>query len=330
MAKAPVYGPNGGFVMRDKPSGARLGVLQTGRQVAGPGFSNPNFSFKLATEDQLPEFMALRIATTSKKFMFAGAQEYAEGGRSVPITVEGAKLQHGTGHSYSSKGTDGRTYYFGIEAAHFGIGTVTRCGEALSSSASFQVHVWRTTSGFAANDSDAFAANGRLAGFGLAHDASTYYAPAFINQSEGKLEKKLQPEMTRLLPSHILDGASRLELALSATGQQVVQFFAGSKAAVLLRVLNERLDDITRAGGKANELLQSPSDVANFLFKGSERNLLEHMRDAILGVDGRFLSRVDQIVKDIPVTAHELAEIAEAARDERKAAQSSGGAAPNS
>jgi hypothetical protein len=179
MAKAPSYLPNLGGVMWDTPSGGRLGVVRLGREVAGSTFSTPNFTFSFARESQLPDFMARRISTTVSKFLFAVAQLYVEGRWVAPVTVEGAKVQHGSGNSSWVTGTDGKSYLTGTEAAHFGIGTLSRMGEALSVQAARQVQIWRVTSGLPGSDPRAaFGASGLLAGYGLAHDASTYFYSA--------------------------------------------------------------------------------------------------------------------------------------------------------
>src|SRR4051812_11078628 len=193
MAKSSLavqFGPDRGFVTWSTASeGTRLGVVRIDQKVAGPEFTNPNFMIRFSREDELPGFMARRIDVTVAKIMFAVAQLYAEGGdRYAPLTIEGAQLQHGQGNSVR-RVIEGKTYLAGTEAAHFGIGTVTRMGEALSVQAARQVLVWRATSGLPEDDPRAqFGANGLLAAYGLAHDAATYLAPAFINRSEGVLE----------------------------------------------------------------------------------------------------------------------------------------------
>ena len=290
--------------------------------VAGSSFSAQNFRFSFADEAQLGDFLSMRISVTIAKFMFAVAQLYAEGTPSFPLSVLGAKLQDGTGSSRTIKGADGRSYLCGIEAAHFGIGTVTRCGEALSWNAARQVEVWRKTSGFDRKDVHAFEANGQLAAYGLAHDASTYYAPAFLNRSEGKLEEALQPEMTPFLPQLVPNNPAKLTLALNAIGEGIVAFLVGSTAAAL-RPLNERLELLNQRGSGAREFLQDPSDVKNLLFKGSEREYLEKLRHFIRGGNEEFNTRVARLMMDIPLRSSELAGIAQTARQERVAAQAS-------
>jgi hypothetical protein len=277
---------------------------------------------RFAREAQLPEFMARRISVTVSKFMFAVAQVYTEGQWHAPLTVEGAKVQHGTGNSTRITGPAGVSYLSGTEAAHLGIGTVTRQGEALSVQAARQVQIWRATSGLPATDPrSAFPANGLLAGYGLAHDASTSLAPAFVNQAEGKQEAIKQPMMTGLLPMFIPSGPGALERALNAVGVRVAEFLAGDPAAVL-QPLNNRLDLLARGGAGVREFLQHPSDVDNLLFGGSEWSLLEAMRDAIRTADSSFHENMDRIINDVPIKAHDLAEDAEAAREERSAATS--------
>ena len=215
-------------------------------------------------------------------------------------------------------------YLSGTEAAHFGIGTVTRMGEALSVQAARQVQIWRGTSGLPPGDPRAeFAAGGSLAGYGLAHDASTYLAPAFVNQAEGKQEAIKQPFMTGLLPLFVPASPGSLELSLNAVGTRVAEFLAEDPAAVI-RPLNDRLDQLSRGSARVKEYVQHPSDTENLLFGGSERNLLESMRDAIQGNGSSFHEQVGKVVNNIPILAQDLARSAEAARGERSAASASG------
>ena len=108
MAKAPLFGPNRGFTMWSPPTGDRLGVVQLGRDVAGSGFSSPNFSLRFARESELPDFMAGRISVTASKFMFAVAQLYTEGGLYAPVTVEGRRSSMGGATPPRSRGRTAR------------------------------------------------------------------------------------------------------------------------------------------------------------------------------------------------------------------------------
>ena len=94
----------------------------------------------------------------------------------------------------------------------------------------------------------------------------------------------------------------------------------------MIRPLNDRLDLLSRGSSRVKEYLQHPSDAENLLFGGSERNLLETMRDAIRSADSSFHEQVGKVVNDVPIQAQDLAQSAEAARDERSAASSSGAA----
>src|SRR4051794_19014373 len=101
--KQHLVGPDNGFLAWDPPSG-RSPVQQLGRRLAGPEFSASTFSLKLMKEDQLGDFMSRRIRVTVSKVLFAAAQVYAEGRMFAPLTVEGATLQDGHGHSSSVTG----------------------------------------------------------------------------------------------------------------------------------------------------------------------------------------------------------------------------------
>ena len=219
MAKAPLYGPNQGFAMWSPPTGARLGVVQLGRDVAGSGFSSPNFSFRFSREGDLPDFMARRISVTVSKFMFAVAQLYVEGGLFAPVTVEGRTGPARQGQLLPDHGP-GRQ---GVPVGDRGGPLRDRDGDPAGRGAQRAGGPPGPGSGGRRPASPPatpaeFAANGSLAGYGLAHDASTYLAPAFVNQAEGKQEAFKQPLMTGLLPLFIPDGPGSLELALNAVG----------------------------------------------------------------------------------------------------------------
>jgi hypothetical protein len=293
--------------------------------MTGPTFTRPSFSLRFVREGDLSRFMGLRVWTTVSKFQFAASQLYAEGPHGIPASVRGAHLQDLQGSSSFSKGPDGKVYYTGIEAAHFGMGTVTRCGEALSESAARQVRLWRTQHGAAENDPEAFAMSGLLAGYGLAHDTSTYFAPTFINRSEGKLETALQPELSKLLPKLPAVNAGALELMLNKVGQDVIDLCAGN-GSTLVRIIDRRLDGLAK--GSLKEVLQSPSDPDNCPFKGKERNFLEQMRDGLKTGDNRFVEEISAVARQTPHTASGLTEMAEGARQERAEAKASEGGGP--
>ena len=126
-----VLGP--GFLMFDRPKSSPRSVSPEFRAVSGQEFLVPNSGVvKFASEGQLADILAARIDVTVGKYMFAVAQLFAEGGPSLPVTVEGAKLTYTTGHSSIVSGANGETFFSGIQQAHYGISTVTRNGEALN------------------------------------------------------------------------------------------------------------------------------------------------------------------------------------------------------
>jgi hypothetical protein len=322
MAKNLQFGPNGSFVHWRSPSDGRRKAMPRGRTMTGPTFTRPSFSLRFVREGDMSRFMGLRVWTTVSKFQFAASQLYAEGPHSIPARVRGAHLQDLHGGSDFVRGPDGKVYYTGIEAAHYGMGTITRCGEALSESAARQVRLWRSQHGAAENDADSFARNGQLAGYGLAHDTSTYYAPTFINRSEGKLETALQPELSKLLPQLPAVNAGSLELMLNKVAWDVIDLCAGSKST-LVRIIDNRLAGLAR--GDLKELLQSSSDPDNYLFKGSERNFLEEMRDDLKNGDSRLQKELSSVVKQTRQAASDLTEVAEGAKAERAEAKASEG-----
>jgi hypothetical protein len=313
MAKY-LIGPDNGFIAWAPPSG-RSPVYQLGRRLAGPTFSGSSFSLKLMKEDQLSDFMSRRIRVTVSKVLFAAAQTYAEGRMWAPLTVEGATLQDGTGHSSSVEGADGRSYHRGIEAAHFGIGTVIRGGEALSEHAARLVLIERAAAGVKPNDIRRFTASGRIAAFGLAHDASTYTAPRFLNRAEGLVETAVHPDLTLLLPLIVPQGPEALEQAMNTLAARVVEFCAGEG---MLVPINGRLNELVRPGTRAKEHLQDPADdVENRPFGGSEKNLLEAERDLLRGRTGNLGGLVEGILRDVPIYASDLTGLAVEARQER-------------
>jgi hypothetical protein len=332
MATSPVFpkfGPNRGFVTWSKVrEGTRLGVVRVGREVAGSGFTNPNFTLRLGRENELPFFMGRRIDVTVSKLMYAAAQLFAEGRSYAPLAIEGAKVQHGRGNS-AWRRIGGKSYLTGTDAAHYGIGTVTRMGEALSVQAARHILVWKATPNLPEDDPRAeFPASGLLAGYGLAHDASTYLAPAFINQAEGALEDAKHPLLVPFLPLVIPRSPEELERTLVATGVRLAEFLAEDPEAVI-RPLNDRLS-VLRQNIGANEYLQDPADVDNALFGGAERNLLEAMRGAIQDPGSEFHDRVESVVKDVPLRAQELTELAVMSREEREADSAAGSSSGSS
>jgi hypothetical protein len=204
--------------------GGRLDVIQVGNQVFGDSsFGNCNHKYSFSQEADVADFLKGRIVTTANKMVLATALRWLEG-RSYPLVVEGATLQDNKGWSSSISQGD-RVFWRGIEAAHFGVGTVTNLGEPISIRAArgFLKHKSQAQSQ-GESTSQAIAAHGDLVRFALSADGSTYWAPTFINRTEGGLERILQPRMSLLIPAAIPRSVDLLEGQLQSVWNDTVHF----------------------------------------------------------------------------------------------------------
>lgn len=319
MAKPMLIGPDFGFVSYPSDPKGRLGVLRLGRQVAGSAFTNPGHSLRLARESDLAGFLAQRIEVTVAKFQYAMAQSFVLGEQHPLLIVEGARLQHGQGHS-SQRADGNRTLLRGTEAAHYGIGTITQQGDALSVKAARDLLALAGRAQVAGRDIPAtFEASGQLISYGLAHDASTYVAPAMVNRVEGMLEGTKQRYLLGVLPSWIPSDPAALEGSMNATGVRVANLLIGQRASVA--PILARLDQL-RNSPSARELWQDPQDPdpGNKLFGNQESQLLEAELAAFQDSSSPLLAMVDRIIRRIPERTDGLIEVAvEAAKEQSEA-----------
>jgi hypothetical protein len=315
-------GPDGpsNFLMQSAGPHARRPIQRLSEALLGRGAVDQDFTFAFREEGQLPRFTARRVDVTAAKFMYTIAILYAAGVRNPLLVVEGAKLQTGTGNS-ARVGRGGVSYLTGHEAAHFGIGTFTLQGQAVSEWAQERIRGLAASRRIGPADIPTkFEANGYLTVHALVHDADTYVAPAFFNRTEGLQEVARQHCMLGLLPVVIPETAERLEAILSAAGERVVTLLAASHRAVV-KPIEARLRDLTT--GTAKEFLQDPHDTANRVFNGRERDALTAMLDMVQGhgpAGAEYQGEIRAVRSRIFDRARDLAELAEAAREEQKEA----------
>lgn len=313
--KPILYGPDGRFVTYGASPKGRLGVVRLGRTLIGREFSNPNHAFRLARESDLPEFLARRIEVTVAKFQYALAQCFALGDTNPLLIVEGARLQHGQGHS-SVRADGNRTLYSGTEAAHYGIGTITRQGDALSIHSAQRLLDRAAEQQVARREIAAtHEASGRLIAFGMVQDASTYVAPAMINRVEGMLEAEKQRYLLGALWPFVPTDPARLLLVMNASATRVAELLMGQSA--VLRPIEQRLTEI-RHNPTARELWQDPGDPdsGNRIFGNRESEFLEATREQVGGSNSALQEKAEAIVRRIPERSEELLNLAIASQEE--------------
>ncbi|WP_165248182.1 hypothetical protein [Paludisphaera soli] len=292
----------------------RMGVVALGRLVAGPAFNNPNFLFRLAREDALAYFLGRRAGETIAKFQYALAQAFVLGERQPLLSVEGALLQHGKGHS-SARMEDGKRYLSGTEAAHFGVGTITQRGEAYSVRSTRRMLLAARSAGVAGGDFPTrIGAGADLATMGLVHDAATYYAPAMINRAEGLLEGPKQSLLRGALPVVVAADPSGLESQIITISFQALEVLTGGAGGI--GPIQERLRAIR--GGFGKEIFQDPRDPdpGNRLFGLREATFLEATLAAYQDPGGAFARELEGVARRIPEQAHDMAQLAVQAREE--------------
>jgi hypothetical protein len=297
-----------GFVMWSSTQD-RASVVQAITQLAGPSAASQDFLLRFSRESDLATFMSRRVDATVAKFMFAVAECFV---REIPaplLTVGGAKLQHGSGNSLYQQGQ-----LFGTQAAHLGIGTVTLHNEAVSQAGLSRVRDLAIARGIPLNEIySELPANGRLVTFGLANDAATFLAPAFTNQSEGKLEVVRQELMRGLLGIPIPHTPEQLESLLILTGERVVDFLV-NKRKVAVDPIDNRLAAI--ASGANKEFRQHPADVDNLLFGGREQAFLEALRSQAADQNSEFRSLVSLVERHVAPRAQMLVSVAVESKSE--------------
>lgn len=312
-------GPAGAnqFVMRTPDPEGRRPIQRLSEALLGRGCMTQNFTFAFRDENQLATFSARRVDVTMRKYLYTIALMYASGAQNPLIVVEGAKLQTGTGNS-SRVNRGGVSYFVGHEAAHFGIGTFTLQGRAVSAVAQEELLALAQTKGVKPGDIPTeYEANGYLIVQAMVLDADTYVAPAFINRTEGLQEVTRQFYMLGLLPIVVPTSLAGLERTLVAGGERAIHLLAAHNRAVV-KPMEERL--LQLQAGTAKEFLQDSADTANFLFNGRERDLLTAMLAMVKNTSasgGEFHASIDLMKRRLPELAHDIAELADAARAER-------------
>lgn len=288
----------------------RASVVQAVTQLAGPGAAGQDFMLRFSREADLATYMSRRVDATVAKFMFAVAECFVRGIPAPLLTVGGAKLQHGSGNSFYQD-----RQLWGTQAAHFGIGTVTLHSDAVSQAALNRVRELAGQLAIPLNEIySQLPANGQLVTFGLVNDAATFLAPAFTNQSEGKLEVGKQEKMRGLLGIPIPKSPEQLESLLILTGERVFDFLV-HKRKVAVDPIDDRLAAI--ASGANKEFRQHPGDVDNQMFGGRERTFLEAMRSQAAEATSEFQATVESTVeRNIALRAKSLASGAAASQEE--------------
>lgn len=319
MGKKKFFGPDGPgkFTMESAGSAPRRPIQRLSEALLGRGSMDQNFTFAFRDENQLASFSARRVEITMRKYLYTISLLFAAGARSPLVVVEGAKLQTGTGNS-SRVTRGGVSYFTGHEAAHFGIGTFTMQGRAVSTVSQEELLALAQANGVQPGDiPTAFEANGYLIVQAMVLDADTYVAPAFINRTEGLQEVTRQHYMHGLLPIIVPTTRAELERTLVTAGERAIHLLAAHNRAVV-KPMEERLLQIQ--AGTAKEFLQDSADTANFLFNGRERDLLTAMLAMAKNTSpagGEFHAAIDLMKRRLPEFAHDVAELAVAARAER-------------
>ena len=243
------------------------------------------------------------------------AQCFALGEHYPLLVVEGARLQHGQGHSGWER-TPGGLTFVGTEAAHFGIGTITQQGQALSWKTARDLDLRANSAGIAHPDIPTnFEASGQLISYGQVQDAWTYYAPAMVNRVEGRLEVPKQRFLRGVLPPWIPQDPSTLERVMNATGVRVAELMISNRAAIT--PILERLNQLRN--NPAREFWQDPSDPdpGNILFGCRESKLLEAEKEAFGQSTSPLHGKVDRIIRRVPERTRELVEMAEESLQEQ-------------
>jgi hypothetical protein len=308
MSKPQVKHGNG-FVM-SPATGGRASVSQAITQLAGPGAGSQDFMLRFSRESDLATFMSRRVDATVAKFMHAVAECFVRGNPAPLLTVGGAKLQHGSGNSSYDSGQ-----LRGTQAAHFGIGTLSLQNDAVSQAGLNRVRELAAQRGIPLNEIfSQLPANGQLVTFGLVNDAATFLAPAFTNQSEGKIEVVKQEMMRGLLGISIPRAPEQLEPLLISTGERVVDFLV-NKQKVAVAPIDARLAAIQTGANK--EFRQHAADTDNLMFGGREQRFLEATRSQAADQNSEFWSLVlSMVARNIAPRAHMLASDADESKKE--------------
>jgi hypothetical protein len=291
----------------------RGGVVRAGTQLIGADFYRPNFALKFADEAQLPEYLSNRVDYTVKKVMHAIAQSYAEGVNHPRFLVQGARFQHGRGHS-SQQHRNGRTYLWGTQAGHYGIGTVTRDRQAVSKEGLQLLRRLAKERGVPLEDiATELQSMSELVSRGMVLDGDTCIQSACLNQGDAQVESFEQLALRTRMPNYIPNGIEQVQALMVETGSRVID--------ILPVAARKGIRDFLREvqGNPAAEILQDPNDLQNLQFNGVGSDYL----DAQLPLLDSCGSKAAQAILSY---SEGLAELAEAARGELAAATGTGSA----
>ena len=284
-------------------------------QMSARGTIPANNWLVFADERKLADFTKRRVRTTISKFMASIAVAYAFRSETPRLVVGGARDQYLTGNSGHVM-IDGRSHLRGTQAAHFAIGTLWRGSDSIAREAYNSMTRTMKEKGEGNNSRlhDALPASSKLVKLLLAYDASTYQAPAFINQSDGVLEVVKQHFMLGLMPTSIPSDQKGLQLDLRVMGNRLIWFFLNRRINVA--PIDKRLRDFKSGAAKA--YLQDPGDLESLLlYGGDEEVYLGESRDKLSNSNSDVTTEITSLGCDTHHSAEEFSQLAEAAREEQ-------------
>ena len=292
------------FVILGAPTRTRTPVVFDLRSI---GFPNPDSRLRFSSEEQLPDHFAARILATTRKRMAVVAMLYALDEDGHGLRVNGASLRD-FGGSSSVQRIDGKPHQSGTHAAHICIGEWSIRGKDVSEAPLRELQ---------ADLGSLYQKDNlrRLTAYLRAHGAMSEFVPAFMNLSSGLIETNAIHYMKGLLPVLVSADENSLSRQLDLEGQRMLDTLV-NKRVTLVRPIEERLMLIE--AGRAQEHLQNPADTDNLPFEGRESVFLESLRGEIKDPQGKFAAMIESFSRDLPHLAEEFAEIAAAAREERK------------
>ncbi|QEG00528.1 hypothetical protein Mal15_45980 [Stieleria maiorica] len=306
-----IAGPNFRMSTESEKSG-RGKVVQAIKNLSPKGASFPNHQLVFANERDLARFHQMRVEMTISKFMAAVAMAYAFDTEHPRLVVGGASDQYLTGNSTTVQ-KNGKTYLRGTQAAHFAIGTLWRGSQSIAREAEAKIKAALEKDGSSARASDLMPASSSLVRLMLAYDAATYSAPAFINQSDGKLEVIKQHFMLGLMPSSVATSPTDLNRELTVLGNRMTEFFL--KRKINLDPIEKRLAAI--ANGSAKGFFQDPNDLAhNLPYQGEEPVYLGVNRDKLSDTNSDLVAGIVSVGSDVRRSSEQFTEIAVATREE--------------
>jgi len=256
-------------------------------------------------EKDLRDFVVQTVDEAAWKAALAVAAQYSMNIDPVGAHYAGAGVQAYNGKSrYVREG--GTVALEGSEAAHIGVGTIH-----VASGVAQSVWFARSVKHLGVSDRSECPTLHDLMSMQIAHDGMTVLVPAFVNRAFGKQEPKLIRELgAAMLNTKCID-PDQLERHM---------VFESSKAMELLadrwpELMAKRLDELMRPGSKSSQVIQSAKDPANlWCSDGTEKSLLEFLNAELETPE--YQESVERIAVEIRPRARQLAECAEAAREE--------------